>query len=130
MASSLQSEFVSTSRFSSNFKLSTSSLFLELARRNETDKNHKPYFPRTRACPASLMPKEAAALQSREAWALPAPGLGKGSTRAIKGGLQQPQVFFRPSLDHGNLGICQSLHFKRRALNLQEASSLLALRRF
>ena len=103
--------------------------FLNL-RRNEIDKNHKPYFPGTRACAASRMPKEPTALQSREAWAFPAPGPGMGSTRAIKGGLQQPQVFFRPSLDHGNLGICQSLHFKLRALNLQEASSLLALLRF
>ena len=41
------------------------------------------------------MPKEATALQSREAWALPAPGPGMGSTRAIKGGLQRPQAFFR-----------------------------------
>lgn len=129
MESCLQSKFVSRSRFSSNFKLSTSSLLLELER-NEIDKNHKPYLPGTQACPASLMPKEATALQSREAWALPAPGPGMGSTRAIKGGLQQPQAFFRPSLDQGNLGICQSPHCKWRALNSQEASSLLALLRF
>ena len=124
MESCLQSKFVSRSHFSSNFKLSTSSLLLELKKwktkitsLTSLELGHVP-LP---WCLRRPLPCRA------EAWALPAPGPGMGSTRAIKGDLQQPQAFFRPSLDQGKLGICQSPHFKWRALNLQEASSLLAL---